>query len=71
VAKAKKNIVCAVETKPTLSMKYYPKKTLPLDVDLLEKESRLQDLWIPLEAQPKLNSSNRINLNFIIACRCS
>jgi hypothetical protein len=52
-------------------MKYYPKKTLPLDVDLLEKESRLQDLWIPLEAQPKLNSSNRINLNFIIACRCS
>lgn len=59
-----------VEIKPVLDKQYYPKRTLPLDIGLLEKESQLQDLWIPLEALPKFNGSRRVSLTSITEYSC-
>ena len=46
--------LCVVANKAALHKQHYPKRTLPLDVALLEKEPQLWDLWIPLAVQPEI-----------------
>lgn len=47
-------VLTAIETKSVLNKQHYLKTTLPLDAALLQKESQLWDLWIPLAAQPEI-----------------